>query len=144
MIGVPGRVTWLQTATMCAALLCAGTAAQAQDAGGVPTLPDIRTTCVDDDATGYATFQSHNQKVLSNARGIFMTHIRTRDEPYLAQQWRLLWSEDGDATFRIVYESTDATNPAVIETDADANIYLARPDFGDGNSYLYRLSLIHI
>ncbi len=75
-----------------------------------------------------------------NARGIFMTHIRTRDEPYRAQQWRLLWSEDGGESFRIVHESTDATNPPAIETDANANIYLARPDFSDGNSYLYRFA----
>lgn len=63
---------------------------QAQDTGGVLALAPIQTTCVDDDATGYATFQSHNQKVLANARGIFMTYIRRRDEPYRAQQWRLL------------------------------------------------------
>ncbi len=111
---------------------------QAQDTGGVLALAPIQTTCVDDDATGYATFQSHNQKVLANARGIFMTYIRRRDEPYRAQQWRLLWSADGGQSFRIVHEATDPTNPAAIETDADANIYLMRPDFVDHSSYLYR------
>ena len=39
-------------------------------------LAPIELTCVDRQATGYATFQSHNQKVLSNRRGIFMTYIR--------------------------------------------------------------------
>ncbi len=140
MTGNSGRLTGRQTTAVCAALLCVGAAVHAQEAGGAPALAEITTTCVDDDATGYATFQSHNQKVLSNARGIFMTHIRTRDEPYRAQQWRLLWSEDGGESFRIVHESTDATNPPAIETDANANIYLARPDFSDGNSYLYRFA----
>jgi hypothetical protein len=98
---------------------------------------EIEVVCVDEKATGYGTFQSHNQKVLSNARGIFMTHIRSRNEPYTAQQWRLSRSSDGGRTFQTIYEATHATNPAVIETDDQANLYLIRPDFADGNSYLY-------
>ncbi|MEW6157107.1 MAG: hypothetical protein AB1813_06715, partial [Verrucomicrobiota bacterium] len=48
----------------------------------------IELTCVDPQATGYGTFQSHNQKVVSNRRGIFMTHLRgsslfsVADEPW--------------------------------------------------------------
>ena len=52
----------------------------------------IELICVDDNATGYGTFQSHNQKVVRNEKGIFMTHIRTRNEAYTAQEWRLSWS----------------------------------------------------
>ena len=48
-------------------------------------LTPIDVTLVDGDATGYATFQSHNQKVAWNERGIFITHIRTRNEAYTAQ-----------------------------------------------------------
>ncbi|MEA3402361.1 MAG: hypothetical protein U9R79_14080 [Armatimonadota bacterium] len=110
-------------------------AADAEERAQVPT---IQTTCVDDDATGYATFQSHNQKVVSNRRGIFMTYIRRRNDPYTAQQWRLLWSRDGGRSFQTLHEDTHATNPAVLETDAEDTIYLVRPDFADGNSYLYR------
>jgi hypothetical protein len=98
----------------------------------------IRTVCVDDHATGYGTFQSHNQKVVGNQNGIFMTHIRSRNEPYTAQQWRLSQSMDGGRSFRTIYEATHATNPPVLETDEVGNIYLARPDFLDGNAYLYR------
>ncbi len=119
-------------------LLVAVAASRAQDAEGVPELAEIQTQCVDDDATGYATFQSHNQKVVSNRRGIFMAHIRRRNEPYTAQQWRLLWSQDGGQSFQTLYEATHATNPAALETDEEDNVYLVRPDFGDGNSYLYR------
>ena len=97
----------------------------------------IELTLVDDHATGYATFQSHNQKVLSSAHGIFMTHIRSRNEAYTAQQWRLSRSTDGGRTFATVFEDTHATNPAVIESDKDGNVYLIRPDFADGASYLY-------
>lgn len=32
----------------------------------------VELVCVDDKATGYGTFQSHNQKVVSNEHGIFM------------------------------------------------------------------------
>ncbi len=40
-----------------------------------PGLTAIELTLVDDEATGYATFQSHNQKVVSNRNGILVTHI---------------------------------------------------------------------
>ncbi|MFH1269393.1 MAG: BNR-4 repeat-containing protein, partial [Planctomycetota bacterium] len=92
----------------------------------------------DDEAVGYATFQSHNQKVVWNRRGIFTTHIRTRNEPYTAQTWRLSRSTDGGRTFSTIHEAVDATNPPVLETDDDDNLYLVRPDFQDGNAYLYR------
>ncbi len=98
----------------------------------------VEVACVDAEATGYATFQSHNQKVTSNRNGIFMTHIRSRNKAYTAQQWRLLRSVDGGKRFSIVYQATNATNPPVIETDEAGNVYLARPDFVDGHAYLYR------
>ncbi|MFH1265195.1 MAG: hypothetical protein ABIK89_05665, partial [Planctomycetota bacterium] len=52
-------------------------------------LAAVELVSIDDEAVGYATFQSHNQKVVWNRRGIFTTHIRTRNEPYTAQTWRL-------------------------------------------------------
>jgi hypothetical protein len=98
----------------------------------------IETVCVDDHATGYGTFQSHNQKVVSNRNGLFMAHIRSRNEAYTAQQWRLSRSTDGGKSFSTLYEATDATNPAVLETDEEDNVYLVRPDFLDNHAYLYR------
>jgi len=109
-------------------------------AGAERPLARVELTCVDKEATGYATFQSHNQKVLSNRHGIFLTHIRSRNEPYTAQAWRLLRSADGGKNFETLFEATHATNPPVIETDQEGNVYLARPDFQDGNAYLYRFS----
>jgi hypothetical protein len=93
---------------------------------------------VDDRTFGYGTFQSNNQKVVSNRNGIFMTYVKTRNEPYTAQGWRLLRSVDGGERFTTVYEAVDATNPPVLETDEADNVYLARPDFLDGHAYLYR------
>lgn len=103
-----------------------------------PALRPVELTVVDPAATGYATFQSHNQKVVANRRGIFMTHLRSRNEAYTAQQWRLSWSRDGGRTFTTLHEATDATNPPVIESDDHDNVYLVRPDFVDGHAYLYR------
>ena len=101
-------------------------------------LAKVEISCVDDEAVGYATFQSHNQKVVSNGEGIFVTHIRTRNQPYTAQTWRLSRSTDGGRTFSTLFEATHATNPPVIETDDEDNVYLIRPDFQDGHAYLYR------
>jgi hypothetical protein len=117
-------------------LISSGPAAERTPRNG--TLTSIETTCTDPSATGYGTFQSHNQKVVANARGIFMTHIRTRNEPYTAQQWRLSWSRDGGKNFKTLYEATHATNPPILETDEAGNIYLIRPDFVDTHAYLYR------
>lgn len=111
--------------------LCA--CAQAQE------LPaKVELICIDPVATGYATFQSHNQKVVANRYGIFESHIRTRTEDYLAQTWRLSRSTDGGKTFTTLIEQVDATNPPPIETDAAGNIYLVRVDWKDGHAYLYR------
>ena len=116
-------------------------AASADSLTGAEHSADLRPVelvCVDDEAIGYATFQSHNQKVVSNQQGIFITHLRTRNQPYTAQTWRLSRSTDGGRTFSAVYEAVHATNPPVLETDDEGNIYLIRPDFQDGNAYLYR------
>ncbi|MBI4604609.1 MAG: exo-alpha-sialidase [Planctomycetes bacterium] len=116
-------------------LLLATLAPLAAHASG---LVEIRLALVDGHATGYGTFQSHNQKVVSNRNGFFMTHIRSRNEPFTAQEWRLSWSEDGGETFRTLFQATHATNPPVLETDEEGNLFLVRPDFLDGNAYLYR------
>lgn len=101
-------------------------------------LARIELTCVDSNATGYGTFQSHNQKVVSNRRGVFMTHLHSRNDPYTAQSWRFSWSQDGGNTFTTLHQETNATNPAVLESDVDDNLFLIRPDFLDGHAYLYR------
>jgi len=98
----------------------------------------IELTCVDNEAIGYATFQSHNQKVVSNQHGIFVTHLRTRNQAYTAQTWRLSRSTDGGQRFSTIHEETHATNPPVIESDGEGNVYLVRVDFSDRNAYLYR------
>lgn len=98
----------------------------------------IETVLVDGEAAHGATFQSHNQKVVSNRRGIFLTHIRTRNAKMTAQQWRLSWSRDGGRTFNTLFEAIDATNPPAIETDSHDNIYLGRPDFVSFEVVLYR------
>jgi len=102
-------------------------------------LTPIELTCVDADVRTYSgTFQSHNQKVVRNAGGVFMTHVRTRNAAYTAQEWRLSRSRDGGRSFTTLYSATSATNPPVLESDAEGNVYLGRPDFIDRDAYLYR------
>ena len=107
---------------------------------GRPGVTGIEVVPIDQDAHGYGTFQNHNQKVVQNRNGIFATHIRSRNRAYTAQQWRLSRSIDGGRTFSTLFEATDATNPPVLETDGVGNMFLARPDFVDGNAYLYRFA----
>ena len=103
-----------------------------------PGITPIQLVCVDEQATGYGTFQSHNQKVVSNQRGIFMTHLRSRNAAYTAQSWRLSWSTNGGESFLTLFAATNATNPPLLEADAEDNLYLVRPDFADGHAHLYR------
>ena len=98
----------------------------------------IQLTRIDGKVTHYATFQSHNQKVVANQHGYFTTHIRDRDKPYLAQTWRLSRSTDQGASFKTIFEQTNATNPPVIETDLQGNIYLIHVDFESGDAFLYK------
>ncbi|NSW89110.1 MAG: BNR-4 repeat-containing protein [Firmicutes bacterium] len=97
-------------------------------------LKKIDVICFDQEATAFATFQSHNQKIVSNENGIFLTYIRSRNEKYTAQNWRLLRSTDQGDTFHVIYDSIDPTNPAPLETDEENNLYLVYPDFVKWNS----------
>ena len=106
--------------------------AQAQEAR------PIQLTQIDDHTIGYATFQSHNQKIVHNDNGIFAAYLKFSKNNYMAQTWRLVQSTDGGQTFKTIFEETRATNPPVLETDPDNNIYVGLPDFADGNAYLYR------
>lgn len=112
------------TLFMCAALFFTGTvSAQRSDKPFV----EIDDVLIDDDAIAYSTFQSHNQKVISNDRGIFLSHIHTaRAEPpvYTDQQWRLSQSTDGGKTFTTVYETKTSSNAPVLETDSNDTIYV--------------------
>jgi hypothetical protein len=99
----------------------------------------IELTLIDDHAIGYATFQSHNQKVVSNQNGIFITYLHSSNDDYTAQQWRLATSADGGRTFATIHEATQATSAPAIETDHRGVLYLGHPNFLDGNAYLVRL-----
>lgn len=117
------------------ALLLFHMAARGDDSTG---LVPIDVTLVHDHAIGYATFQSHNQKVVNNRHGIFITYVVDSADNYMAQTWRLACSRDQGATFSTLYEATGATSAPVLETDLAGNILLAYPDFVDGNAYFQR------
>src|SRR5262249_29795016 len=103
-------------------------------------LRPIELTQVDAKAIAYATFQSHNQKVVSNRYGIFITYVRSAADNYMAQNWLLAHSTNGGRTFQPLFEETRATSAPVLETDRWGELYLTRPDFADGNAYLSRFA----
>lgn len=98
----------------------------------------------------FGTFQSHNQKVVSNSYGIFMTYL---DTEYISAYgpnwgnlhlWKLLRSTDGGKTFSTVYQSKNYTKAPSLETDASGNIYVFVSDYdpgpGDGGVSFYKFS----
>jgi hypothetical protein len=99
----------------------------------------IELTLVDDQAIAFATFQSHNQKVVSNQDGVFITYVHKSNGDYTAQQWRLATNTDGGKSFTTIHEATSATSAPALETDRQRGLYLGYPNFIDGNAYLVRL-----
>lgn len=95
--------------------------------------PTFELTLVDTNCTYYATFQSHNQKVVQNANGIFMTYLLDyTDVAPWPGTWRLVRSTDGGTTFRVVYTSPlVGSKTACIETDEDNNILAVCSDETD-------------
>jgi len=79
-----------------------------------------------------SNFQSHNQKVVSNANGIFMTYLKEDNEkdPGKPNVWRLMRSVDKGKTFSTIYKGRNNGRAPCIETDRLANIYLAHPEYG--------------
>ena len=104
-------------------------------------LASIGVALVDSNAIGYATFQSHNQKVVSNTNGLFATYNRQANANYTSETWRLVRSVDDGATFTTVYEGTDTIHPPDLETDLEGNLYASRTDRATGNAYLYRFAV---
>jgi hypothetical protein len=126
---------WLVPLLSC----CLWIHASSSDAQTDDSLPGrVRVTLVDEPVIHYATFQSHNQKVVEGGGLIFMTHLRSRNEAYTDQAWRLSVSRDAGSTFVTLVERSDATNPPVLECDPQGNLYLFRVDFVGGDAFLDR------
>ena len=70
------------------------------------------------------TFQSHNQKVVSNGYGIFVTSGDAGGNVPMAL-WR---STNGGQSFTSVYQRNLYVNPPTIEAAKDGNIYLIYPE----------------
>ena len=98
----------------------------------------IQLTLVDDQTIHYATFQSHNQKVVEHEGQVYMTHLRACNVEYTDQLWRLSCSRDGGVRFETLCEESAATNPPLLEVDELGNLYLLRVDFVSHDAYLDR------
>ncbi len=110
-----------------------------------PTLAAVQITTVDPQASFYGTFQSHNQKVVANSNGIFMTYLHStinKDSNSETSTWRLARSTDGGTTFNTIFEVANAhTRAPVIETDSLNNIYLIEANFSDNTAaHFYKFS----
>ncbi len=113
----------------------------------------IEMTRIASEAPLYATFQSHNQKVVETRFGIFLTYldkVKTipgrcphfpqppcYDSPYL---WKLVRSTDSGRTFSTVYEATADTRAPTVESDQAGDLYLFSTEYAPGKSdaFLYR------
>ncbi|MFP2927202.1 discoidin domain-containing protein [Pyxidicoccus sp. 3LG] len=109
-------------------------------------LAPIQISTVGAADTAYATFQSHNQKVVSHPRyGIFVSYEykESKVDPVTPPSaWRLARSTDGGASFVTVYDSeTDGqmthfgSRAPALEIDDDGLIYLVHSNWKTGYGY---------
>jgi len=98
----------------------------------------MQLTVLERDCHMYATFQSHNQKVVQNRNGVFLSYLSRYDESAERGRWVLAQSSDGGATFRERY-SMDivGAKPPAIETDAEGTLLLAGEDGSEPRHGLY-------
>lgn len=98
----------------------------------------ITVTTVASGVPGFATFQSHNEKVLQNQYGIFITYLASTDASDNSV-WRLARSTDGGVNFTTVYQATVATRAPPIASTSNGSIYLAYIDYvGTHQGYILR------
>jgi hypothetical protein len=99
--------------------------------GPARAAPTVTTTDVDAMTSGtgycaYGTFGSHNQRIVTNGHGIFMSYLHADDcsAGLNASTWRLARSTDNGATWSTLYSLSCANaNAATLETDGSDNVY---------------------
>lgn len=102
---------------------------------------DLTSYLVDDNTIGYSTFQSNNQKVASNANGVFFTYLVTSNGvPYSNQGWWLARTTDGGQSFTNLYNGASTASAPCLETDSSNNLYLIVPTTGSDATFYKFLS----
>lgn len=103
-----------------------------------PTPPNSSgfiTTIINNHASYYSTYQSHDRKMVANQNGIFMTYITNtvnQDTNNENSTWKLMQSTDGGTSFTTAYSVDNAHSRApVIETDSDGNLYIVEANWAD-------------
>ena len=84
-------------------------------------------------STGYATFQSHLQRMVSNAHGIFVSYLAA-ELPDGRLVHRLVRSTDSGKTFQLIHEGTNKTKAPAVETDEAGNVYIFYSEDYDDSS----------
>lgn len=107
----------------------------------------IETFRIDGAYSQYAAFLSHNQRVVSNSHGIFLTYLTYyHAEPpesglYYTTKWRLLHSVTNGMSWRTIgneWQEQHTKAPA-LETDELDNLYLVNGKFPSSDASFIRL-----
>lgn len=78
-------------------------------------------------APGFATYQSHNQLVVQNRKGIFAVFLDSDPDSTQVPRtnsWMLMHSTDGGKTFQPIFHAVGHAMAPTVETDEDDNIYV--------------------
>ncbi len=114
----------------------------------VAPIESVEINTLESGVAAYATFQSHNQKIVTTENGLFLTYIDKQDygvevQPGVFEDqmaWRLLKSTNNGDSFEQVFEATHATMVPVLEVDSEGYIYLMHSNWNEADkpSYLWK------
>jgi len=115
-------------------------------AGATVTVTQVDTVVTGTGYSSYGTFGSHNQKVVANSHGIFISYLHSDYDANGTDDaiWRLARSTDGGVSFQTIYEEhSNGSKAPPLETDASGNIYvilsnLASGTWGSSHARFYR------
>ena len=102
----------------------------------------FQITKIDTDCTHYATFQSHNQKVVQNDNGIFLTYLLDHVNSYpWTGHWWLMRSIDGGQSFSALISSPELGSSApALATDRNNNLFLVCQTEPENRMVFYRFA----
>lgn len=93
-------------------------------------------------AFGLSTFQSHNQKVVRNQHGTFVSYALHEGPPVYSDLGQVTWqiAADSGSGFVQGFEQTDVTRPPIIETSASGTLFVLYSDLPSERAHLLRFA----
>jgi len=99
----------------------------------------VMTWIEDVTTSAFATFGSHNQRVVETPQGIYLTYQINEPGRHQNGDWRLVMTRDLGATWTVVHSARGTRPPAVV-ADSAGNVHLVHSDPDSDRMHVYSFS----